>query len=105
MLPPADAGRTKRVTLCAGTEVVNDVPEKLASARCAIAFADVNCHAWAMPRCATPERLIVTGVEPLSALLMTITVSAPSAVRTAAKAESVSGFGTVAATLVSPKVD
>ena len=36
---------------------------------------------------------------------MTITVSAPSVERWAAKAATVSGFGAVADTLVSPNVD
>src|SRR6185369_16509039 len=105
MFDPAEAGITNSVTLCAGTLVVNDVPEKLASERCAIAFADVSCHACATPRCAKFERLTVTGVDPESTLLTTMTVSAPSEARTAANAESVSGFGTEAEQLVSPKAE
>ena len=68
-----------------------------------IAFAEVSCQACAMPCAAKLATLSVTGVVPESTLLTTITVSAPSVERTAAKAESTSGLGTLAATLVLPK--
>jgi hypothetical protein len=60
-------------------------------------LADPDAAKWAMFR--------LTDVLPLSTLLITITVIAPSLVRSAAKAERLSGFGTVAETLVSPKVE
>jgi hypothetical protein len=96
---------TYKVILCAGTEVVNADPLKATSARCVIAFADVSCHACALPAAAKLARFTVTGVEPVSTLLMTITVIAPSDARVAANAERLSGFGALAETLVSPKAD
>ena len=57
-----------------------------------------------MPVVAKLARLMVTGVLPCC-LLMTMTVSAPSEQRSAANDERSSGFATVAATLVSPKVE
>ena len=48
---------------------------------------------------------VVAGVLPDNCLLITITVTAWSAVLCAANAETASGFGPVAATLVSPNVD
>ena len=45
------------------------------------------------------------GVALLRSLLMTMSVIAPSLVRTAPKAERLSGLGTVVRMLVSPKVD
>ena len=70
-----------------------------------IALAEVSCQTCAVPRGGKLARLTVAGVLPDRSLLITITVSAPSAVRCAAKAETASGFGAVAATLVSPNVD
>ena len=70
-----------------------------------IAFAEVSCHAWAVP---LPEKFasdMVTGVLPLRTFEITITVSAPSEVRWAANAARLSGLGTLACTLLSPKAD
>ena len=50
-------------------------------------------------------KLIVTVALALSCLLITIAVNAPSDERTAANAETLSGLGAVADTLVSPKLD
>ena len=48
---------------------------------------------------------IETGVVPDKYLLMTMTVNAPSEVRWAANAATLSGFSTAAETLTSPNVD
>jgi hypothetical protein len=85
--------------------VVRLFPLKVTSARGAIVFAEVNCHTLALEPWAKLARLIVVGVLLVRYLLITITVSAPSDERRAAKAERLSGFGTVACTLVSPNVD
>jgi hypothetical protein len=69
-----------------------------------IVLAEVTCHASAA---ANGEKFVIArvmGVLPLSALLMTITVSAASVDRMAAKVERLSGLGAIAETLVSPKV-
>ena len=50
-------------------------------------------------------RLTVAAVDPVSALPMIMIVSAPSDDRCAANAYTTSGFGTDAATLVSPNVE
>jgi hypothetical protein len=67
--------------------------------------AAVSCQICAVPRCANVESAIVA-VEPAdNCLLMTMTVRAPSADRSAAKADTTSGLAVVAATLVSPNAD
>ena len=98
-------GSTNKVTLCAGTVVLKLDPVKAASARRVMAFAEVSCQARATPVAEKLARLRVTGVVPESTLLTTITVIAPSLERCAAKAERASGLGTLAVTLVSPKVE
>src|SRR6266571_4456753 len=101
--PPA--ATTKRVTLCAGTVALNAPPVTLTSLSRVIAFAEVSCQACALAPAEKFERFTVTGVLPESTLLITITVRAPSLERTAAKLERLSGFGTLATALVSPKAD
>src|ERR1035438_4043487 len=61
-------------------------------------------YACAVPLVGKFARLMATGVLPCC-LLITMTVSAPSEERTAAKDESLSGFATVTETLVSPNVE
>src|SRR6185295_7920080 len=96
---------TYKVILWAGTDVAKVDPPKLMSDKRVIAFAEVSCHACALPAAAKFARFTVTGVEPVSTLLMTITVIAPSDARVAANADRLSGFGTLAETLVSPNAD
>src|SRR5262245_60328164 len=101
--PPA--GTTKSVMLCGGTVLLTLLPVKLKSLRCVIALDEVSCQ-----RCATPlerklVRLMVADALAVSCLLISMTVSAPSLERAAAKQATLSGFGTVAETLVSPKPD
>ena len=50
-------------------------------------------------------KAIATGVVPDRYLLMTMIVSAVSDVRCAAKTATLSGFGPLAETLISPNVD
>ena len=100
------AGTTNNVMLCAGS-----VTPKLVPLRADVGEARDRVGRRELPdlrraaHAAKLARLTVTGVLADRYLLTTMTVSAPSAERTAAKAETVSGFGDVAATLVSPKVD
>src|SRR6266404_3661653 len=99
------AGTTNSVMLWAGTVLLKPFPAKLRSLRRVTEFAEVSCH-----RCATPEdrklvRLTVADALAVSCLLISIVVSAPSPERTAAKQATLSGFGPVAETLVSPKPD
>src|SRR5436309_2137879 len=98
-------GTTKRVTLCAGTVAVNAPPATLTSLSRVIAFAELSCHTCAPEPAGKFARFTVTGVLPERTLLTTMTVRALSLERTAAKLERLSGFGTLAATLVSPKAD
>src|SRR5215510_5980505 len=98
-------GITKSVMLWAGSVAVSVAPGIARSARRVMTLVAVNCQACAVPRFVKftiPTLAVVLADEDL---LIAITVSAPSDVRTAAKAETVSGFGTPAATLVSPNVD
>src|ERR1039458_4547165 len=99
------AGSTKSVMLCAGTVLLKPLSGKLRSPSRLMALADVNCQTWAVPF--ARKLLSVTDAVALdvSCLLMTISVSAPSEERTAANVATLSGFGPVAETLVSPKVD
>jgi len=90
---------------CAGTVAEKPPAPTATSARREIEFEEVSCHTWAAAPGAKPEILTVTGVLPESTLLTTITVSAPSDDRSAAKADRLSGFGTVAETLGSPNED
>ena len=64
-----------------------------------------NCHTCAVPMFGKFVTLIVTAAFVVACLLITITVKAPSLDRVAAKVETLSGFGPIAATLVSPKPD
>src|SRR5207248_3888337 len=99
------AGSTKSVMLCAGTVLLTLLLAYSASARRLIEFAEVNCQTCAVPAPLKFAMLRTTGVVPFNALLMTITVNALSEERTAANEERLSGFGTVADTLVSPNAD
>ena len=96
---------TKSVTDWGGRETEIAPVAVPTSATRVMAFDEVSCQRSAVPEGTKFASVIVAGVEPESALLITITVSAPSAVRSAAKAETVSGVGAVARTLTSPKVD
>src|SRR6185295_5640736 len=98
------------VMLLDGTVFVNAIFEKLMSLRCVMLATvwsagevDFNCHTCAVPRFGKLVRLIATAALVVACLLSTITVSAPSPARTAAKVDTRSGFGPVAETLVSPK--
>src|SRR5262245_33641122 len=80
-------GSTSRVTLCAGTLVESKLPLYPTSASRAIMLVEVSCQTCAKP---LPEKLEIDrfiGVLPLRTLLITITVNAPSDVRTAANDE------------------
>ena len=99
----AAPGTTTIVMLWAGTVSARLLPETARSGRRLIALAEVSCQREALPRGLKPASDSVTVVEPDSTLLITTTVNAPSAARTAAKADSSSGLGTAALTLVSPK--
>ncbi len=70
-----------------------------------MALAEVRRQTLAVPDLVKWPRLSVTGVVPLKSLLITITVIAPSLLRSAAKAERSSGAGTLADTETSPKVE
>jgi hypothetical protein len=98
-----DAGITKSVTLCAGTLATKPEPDTVTSASRVIAFDAVSCHACAGDPAEKFARFTVTGVEPESTFEITITVSAPSVDRSAAKTDTLSGFAVeIARTLVSP---
>ena len=101
-----EAGSTNKVMLCEGTVVVIALFATARSARWEIEVcaAELICQAWAVPWGEKFARLNVTGVLPCC-LLITITVNAASELRTAANADRLSGFATVAETLVSPNVD
>ena len=68
-------------------------------------LAAVSCQTWATPACVKLARLIVAGVRADRDLLIDHHRQRAVAERCAAKAETVSGLGTVAETLVSPNVD
>src|SRR6185436_12792397 len=59
------AGNTSSVMLCAGAVKFTLEFEKLRSARCVMAFADVNWYTWAEPVAAKLLRAIETGVDPV----------------------------------------
>ena len=99
------AGITKSVTVCAGSVAARLPPETATSARRVIAFDASSCQAWAADPAAKLERFSTRAALPVRRLCTTMTVSAPSSERNAAKAESVSGSGAVARTLTSPKAD
>src|ERR1700741_3047901 len=91
--------------LCAGRFVPKLFPVNPISVRRLIVFNGGSCHTCALPLCGKFAILKLAGVLPERYLLMTMMVSAPSADRSAAKTETLSGFGPVAATLLSPNVD
>src|SRR5262245_51490227 len=97
-------GTTNSVMLCGGSVAVSTAPEIVRSASRVMTLVAVSCHACAAPR-GVKLAMEIAAVVPDDALLIAITVSAPSSVRTAANADTASGFGTTAATLVSPNVD
>ena len=96
---------TRSVTLCPGTDVEKLEPAGATSASRAMALEEESCQTCALPAAWKFETLTVIGVVPVRYLLTTITVKAPSEERTAAKLETLSGFGPPAETLVSPNVD
>src|SRR6266480_4229426 len=96
---------TNRVMLCGGSQSPRPGPLAPISGSRVIVFAAVSCQTWAVPLGWKPAMLIVTGVFADRYLLISMTVSAPSADRSPAKAAIVSGSAVVAATLVSPNVD
>src|ERR1017187_7610860 len=101
----APAGRTNSVMLWAGTVSIKVLPVRPTSLRRLMELAEVSCHTWAVPAPKKLVRLRATIAVALNCLLMTITVSAPSEDRSAAKAETMSGFGSEVLTLLSPKAD
>jgi len=66
---------------------------------------ELTCQTFADPPALKFAMLRLTGVVPVSVLLITMIVSAPSLLRMEAKLDRLSGLITVAPTLVSPKVD
>src|ERR1035438_3172072 len=91
--------------LCEGTVSLRMLFVNDTSARWVMILADVSCQRCAEPVALKLATLALTGVALLRSLLMTMSVSAPSEVRTALNAERLSGFGTDVRTLVSPNVD
>ena len=85
----------------AGSERFTELLLTAASASRLIWFADVNCQTCETPLPAKFARFTVV-VAVLVDLLITITVKAPSPVRSDANAETLSGFAAAAETLVSP---
>src|SRR5262245_29594536 len=81
---PVAVGRTKRVTLGAGSAVVKLPPETVTSDRRVMELAEVSCHGCAVPPLEKLVRFTVTVVEPERTLLTSTRVSAPSAARVAA---------------------
>src|SRR5215813_2632374 len=101
-------GTTKSVTLGDGTVSPKLVPPNAMSAcrrMATVEFTLASCQTCAVPAEAKCARLTVMDVWLERNLLTTMTVSAPSEVLCAAKADTLSGFGPPAATLISPKVD
>src|ERR1051326_4006896 len=101
----APGGATKRVMLCAGRVVEIVLAETETLLRCVIVLAEVSCHTCALLAARKFERTMFGDIGVRSCLLITMTVRAPSVERIAANVEMLSGFGPVADTLVSPKVD
>src|SRR5262245_28843384 len=102
------AGTTNSVTLGDGSVAENVLPATGTSARWAMEVpAPVSCHTCALGPGVNPAMPTSTEAAglPASCLLITMTVSAPSEARRAAKAATVSGSGATAETLVSPNVD
>src|SRR2546425_13215466 len=93
------AGTTKRVMLCAGSDVEKLLPLKVISLRRLMELAAVNCRGSARPALEKLPRLTVTGVGPERYLEMTTMVRAPSEERWAAKAATFAGLGPDARTL------
>src|ERR1039458_8432901 len=97
------AGRMNKVMLWAGRLLVMVDPVKLRSLSRTMVLAAVSCQTWAEPAWVKLVRLIVGRAPAVSCLLITMMVRAPSEERSAAKMETLSGFGPVALTLISPK--
>src|SRR6516162_3947559 len=95
----------KSVMLWGGTVLLKVFPVNAKSLSRVIVFALVSCQTCAVFAGRKFVKFNSTGVVLVNCLLITIAVSAPSLERSAANAETLSGFGTVALTLVSPKVD
>src|ERR1700730_10614200 len=87
------AGSTNRVTLWAGRLAEKLWPERVTSGSRLIWFEEVRRKACATPLEAKLDTLKLAGVVPDRTLLTTIRVSAPSAVRWAAKTAVWSGSG------------
>src|ERR1041385_3094106 len=96
---------TKRVMLWGGSVLVMVVPVKLKAPRFEMVLTAVNCQSCPVPLGRKLFTLTETAAAVESCLLITMRVSAPSAERVAAKADTLSGLGTAAATLTSPKAD
>src|SRR3990172_3505682 len=94
-------GNTSSVMLCGGAVKLTVEPLKLRSVRRVIALEEVNRYTSAVPLLLKLLRAMLTGVLPERYLLMTMTVSAPSGVRSAANTATLSGLGPAAETLVS----
>src|SRR5215813_4210942 len=92
---PPPGGMTNNVMLCEGTFKLKLVLTFMSLSR-VIEFADVSCQTCANPEGEKFAMFTLAFAAELRFLLMIMTVSAPSLERTAAKADSESGSGTVA---------
>jgi len=101
----AEAGKTKRLMLWAGTVALKLLPLTAISDSFEMVFAEVNCQTLATPEFVKLARFAVVVALAPNCLLITRIVSAPSDERRAAYADTLSGLGTMAVTLVSPKPD
>src|SRR5262245_36293188 len=98
-------GTTNSVTLCGGSVAVSWPCTIDTSASRVMRLPALSCQACAVAAGVKFASDTVVAVVAVSDLTITSTVSAPSLERCAAKAATVSGFGPVAATLVSPNVE
>src|SRR5258708_26849013 len=95
---------TSRVMLCGGRVSERELLLMAASGRWVIVLAAVSCQTCAFPLALKLLTFTVEGVVPVSSLDTIMTVNARSTLRAAANAETLSGLGTEALMLVSPKV-
>src|SRR4029450_5475205 len=84
-------GTTSSVMLCGGSETAIALPVAVRSARRALALLEVSRQTWTGPPTLKFARLTVVAVVPESRLATSMTVSAPSVVRRAGKADRLSG--------------
>lgn len=98
------AGTTSSVMLCAGSVSDTADPLGVRFGSCVMVLVDFSSHRCTERAPTKPARFTVAGVSPESVFAINITVSAPSLARTLAKTDTLSGFGPVARTLVSPNL-